>query len=555
MPITEKLKGWLVANAGVKEDATDDELRKAAGESFADGKLTADKFQELAKEPDDDEADEFVKRFDSIADGLSKVVELLKPKDDDEAKIKEKAEATRKADEGEAARKAAEAKAAKGEKPSDLSKMIAELAGDAGDSDEPIDVRVKEAAEQYDGTRKSMAYPAATKSGRPHPLAGQAVKDYGRYGRVMDEPSQRDRAVAGAYAKFICSTAQRQGSRTFGFQSLNQHDKELLLYSMENMEWGGCGVNCVDKDWADICGRRLTGLERKALIDDATSGGLEAAPIVFDDQVIQTPLLHGELFPLVNTIPLDRGRRVEGVATGTVSWTWGGVDDTAVTLFNTASYVSAFDTTIYRGEGAILIGLDFLSDSPIDFGAHVTAQYGERLLEELDNVIATGNGTTQPQGVINTVGATSVAGGAATSIGNYESLFFGIAKSERRANLAASTVFCSTEESYQRAKAIPVGAADARRLFGEGGMGTGGYGNYSIMGQPYKINESLTSNQIFYAILGRYRMYRRRGLTMRSSTEGSTLIRANDLLMVATARYGGQMERGACVALTTTAEA
>ena len=86
-------------------------------------------------------------------------------------------------------------------------------------------------------------------------------------------------------------------------------------------------------------------------------------------------------------------------------------------------------------------------------------------------------------------------------------------------------------------------------------MGSAGYDNYSIMDRPYKINESLANTQIFYAILARYRMYRRRGLTMRTSTEGDTLIRNNEMLMVAMARYGGQLERAGVAAVTTTAPA
>ena len=47
-------------------------------------------------------------------------------------------------------------------------------------------------------------------------------------------------------------------------------------------------------------------------------------------------------------------------------------------------------------------------------------------------------------------------------------------------------------------------------------------------------------------------MYRRRGLVVRNSVEGDTLIRRNEMLMVCMARYGGQLERGACAARTTT---
>lgn len=73
-----------------------------------------------------------------------------------------------------------------------------------------------------------------------------------------------------------------------------------------------------------------------------------------------------------------------------------------------------------------------------------------------------------------------------------------------------------------------------------------------IDGARFAVNESMANTQAFYAILARYRMYRRRGLAIRTSTEGDTLIRNNELLIVAMARYGGQLERGACAAVSTT---
>ena len=535
MNLTEKLKAWLVKHCGVEEDAGEDEFRKAAGEAFANCELTAPIYTKLTTE-DDGEVNEFATKLDRIADGLAALTQTLTQKEEKKPETKEE--------------KKVETKEVK--QPSRMAKMIGSLGGTPVEVDgKDIDIRVKEAAEMYTADRKTLTYPTHTKSGRPHPMAGRPVMDFSDNGRAVNESSERDMAVCGAFAKFLCSQARMKGSRTFAFQQLPQHDKELLCHALENMEWSGASDG---GDRSDIVRRRLTPTEQKAVIDDAVSGGLEAAPIVFDDQVIQTPLLNGELYPLVNTVPLDRGRRVEGVSTGTVTGSWGGVDDTAIALFNTASYVSAFDTTIFRWEGSVRIGLDFLSDTPIDFGAHFTQQYGERLLEDLDDVIAVGNGTTQPEGVMNKVGATSVAfGGVAATIGGYESLRFGVSKQEHKASAAASAVFCGTETSYIRAMAIPVGAADARRLAQTQNLPN--YDGYSWMGRAYKINGSMANTQIFYAILARYRMYRRRGLTIRTSTEGDTLIRNNELLLVATARFGGQMERGACVALTTTAQA
>ena len=548
LKLTKALKGWLTANCDVEADANDGEFREAAGTAMAEGDLTAEKFMKLTAEPEEKEANEFAKRFESIADGLDRVVKLLetKPKEDETVEEKTVEEAKEK-EAKEAAEKAAAKKTGTKDQPSAMAKMIGNMGGTPVEMEgKYIDVRVKEAADSYTDTKSTPIYPDRTKSGRPHPMAGQPLRDFAEKGQVMQGESDRDKAVAGAFCKFLIASGQRGGSKTFGFQSLPHHDRELLLYAMDNMDWGGSSDG---GDMADICHRRLLPREKQALIDDAVSGGFEAAPIVFDDMVIQTPLLHGELFPLVNTIPLDRGRRIEGVATGTVTGAWGGIDDTAVALFNTAVYVSAFDTTIFRWEGSIRIGLDFLSDTPIDFGAHVTTQYGERLLEDLDDVIAIGNGATQPTGITVHAGTTAVAFGGATTLGNYEGLRFGVPKVEHKANVKNSAVFCGTETSYMRARAIPVGAGDARRL---GGMN---YDSYNWMERPYKINESLANTQIFYAILARYRMYRRRGLVIRTSTEGDTLIRRNEMLIVAMARYGGQLERGAVAAVTATAPA
>lgn len=528
MTMTETLKKWLVDNCDVKADATDDEFKKSAAEAMVDGKLTTDKYTELTKDPKEEEANEFSKKIDGIATSIDKLVGVLTKQ---EEKKEDPPEGKKEEIKDEKIKKM------------ETSKMIGEQGGTPTEPGEKeFNIRVKEAAEGYSTTKTTLLFPETTgKSGRRHPLAGQPVHNYGM---VMNTPSDLDKAVAGVWAKFLIASDQRGRSPRFGFEALPQHDKELLCYACENMEWDDSG----DKK---VRSRKGFPGGYKTLIDDAVggSGGLEAVPIVFDDQVIQVPLLHGQLFPLVNNITLDRGRRVEGVSTGTVTSAWGGVDATAIALFNTANYVAAFDTTIFRWQGSIQIGLDFISDTPIDFGQHITQQYGQVLLEDLDNVIATGNGTTQPEGVMNGTGVGVVAWGGVTSIGNYESLRFGVTLPEHSTDVKGSAVFCGTEASYQNARAIPVGATDARRLFGMD------YDTYSIMQRPFKINESLANTQIFYAILARYRMYRRRGFVLRTSTEGDNLMRSNELLIVAMARYGGQIERGGIAAITTDAPA
>lgn len=591
MKITARLQKFLIDECEAKSTFTEEEFRKAAADALVSGELTPEKMAELTKSKDDEEADGFLNMlqgtFKEIGDTLTELKAAIHSEKEETPELKktepEKEEMEDDKEMGkckecgkpvmldekggykckacgyEHTNKSATPGGTKGGERtmSSLEKLFSGTFVGSDDGEKDFQIRVKEAIDQYDGAKTALTYPEYTKSGHAHPLAGQkaSIKDFSMSGssRTLDSPSQKDEAIIGAYAKYLCHARRPGMSKRAAFEQLPQHDRELIFHALENEKWSGRVFN-ENSDYADVVSRKLTPNEQKALIDDAASGGLEAAPIVFDDRIIETPLLYGELFPLVNRIPLDRGRRVEGVATGTVTGSWGGVDDSAISLFNTASYVSAFDTTIYRWEGAVRIGLDFLSDTPIDFGAHFTRQYGERLLEDLDDVIAAGNGTTQPEGVINKSGTTSVSFGGSTTIGGYESLRFGVSKSEHSATMKNTAVFCGTETSYQRVMALPVGAADNRRLFGAGQIGgTNSYDGYSIMQRKYAINESLSNQQIFYAILGRYRMYVRRGLTVDSTREGDTLKRNNEMLLICSARYGGQLERGGCASKTTNA--
>ena len=591
MRVTQKLKAWLVAEKLIQEDATDEECKEGAAKAMVEGKLTGEKFVALSKDPDAERALALDAKLDKMADVLEKAVgaltarrkqdeDLLKPKPGDEGE--EKAEEVVCPEcgwkgplpgDGKCPNCGAEIVAGKavevyptgkpkippqpqgtaGASPKSVVKAggsrLAKLFRIGGSLDDWSDARVKEAAEMYSDTKSAMVHQERTRGGRLNPLAGQPVRDFTGEGRTLMSPSDRDKAIVGAWGQFLCQTA-RVRSKTIAWAQMPQHQKELILHAMENMDWGG---STEGGDYHDIDRRKLAGLEQKALIDDATSGGVEAVPIVFDDMIVATPILNGEFFPLVNQIPLDRGRRIQGARAGIVTSEWGGIDDTAVTLFNTASYVSAFDTTVYRWQGSIWIGLDFLSDTPIDFAQFLTEQYGDVFLAEMDKVVCVGNGTTQPEGVMTKAATSAVTFAGTTTIGGYESLRFGVHKREHLPNLVKTAVFGGTDTSWQRACAIPVGAADARRLFSVNQIGN--YDGYTLMGRPYKVSTAMTNQQLFYAILGRYRMYRRRGFTIKNSMEGDTLLRRNELLMVCMARYGGQLERGACAAITTDAPA
>lgn len=577
MNMTPALKAWLIKEGFATEKSTDVELLVAAATAMGEKKLSPEQYKELAMDPKAARANEFQKRLDMLATNLEKAVAGMTNQKSAETLAAERAAAV------------AAATVPSGTKDihPPTSKFLAAIVKMSTGEESEISVRVKGVKDMYSGTKTALAYPTTTKDGKGHPLAGQPVRDFsmgdGDISRTLNSTSDLEKACAGAFAQWHIACLGHSvnnhsphcvGSKRAAFERLPQHQKDLLLYAINEMEWcgysgsdkgyggsGRWGVSDKESEFADILNRKLYEGEKASLIDDAISGGTESVPIVFDDMIVTTPILHGELFPLVNLIPLDRGRRIQGARAGIVTSSWGGVDDSQVLLFDTASYVSAFDTTIYRWQGAISIGLDFLSDTPIDFAQFVTNQYGEVMLRDLDTVCAIGDGTTQPQGVMNKSGTTSVAfGGVTSNLGNWEALRFSVHKRELSAQYLASAVFCSTDITYYRTMATPVGTTDARRLFTTYQLPN--YQGYSWMGHPFKISgatgqssPAMTNAQAFFAVMGRYRMYRRRGLVMRNSVEGDSLLRRNEMLLVAMARFGGQLERGACAAVTSTAQA
>jgi HK97 family phage major capsid protein len=421
--------------------------------------------------------------------------------------------------------------------------------------DEPAEpgqlIRVRGAHEQYDGTKRAATYPMQTSKGMRHPLAGQPVV-VGENRRQVDMPSDRDKAISGAWFKW--HVASQLAPNVPAAWRLNDHEKDLLQYALRHEKWGGViGGDCESVPGAvGVKNRTLRDGEIKAIVDDTTSGGLEIAPIVFDDAVILFPVLFGELFPLVNLVEIPRGRRIEGASITNPTLTSGGsvTDNTLIPLNTTASFIAAFDTLIFVVHGAIEFGMDLLSDTPIDLAGVVSQKYGEVLQGWLDEQIAGGDGTTEPEGITVASGTTSVShSSAAPTVGGYESLLFAVPKRYKQGVPAANVVFCANETTYSRARGIAVGTSDARRVFGMDQE------NYSLFNHPYKIAYYLANTRIFFAVMRRYRMYRRMGMTLRMDNTGRELMLRNKVLLTMRARFGGQIEDGRAAGVVTDAQA
>ncbi len=391
---------------------------------------------------------------------------------------------------------------------------------------------------RIDVKRPSEAYSEKRYTAK-HAKTGESMVDP-IYQRECQTMSEAAKARHGVLLKHL---ARRAGVWT---GQLTEHEENLL------------GEVCLDHAW---CGKVFDQYEErfhgdkslKALIDDAPSGGLEVVPIEFDADVITFPLLHGELFPQVDLKPVPRGRRIEGASISTPTLSWGGGDDSSMSLFNTASMVAAIDTTIFTVDGAIEVGRDFLSDSPVNVGATLTALVGERLTNELDKIVANGNGTTQPTGLFQAAGVSTVAAdsGAAgpPTVNDYLSLLFALAKQYRRKEYRVA--FVSNDMSYQRSRQIKIDTAapstDQRPALSPLSV----VNDYATLGWPHKIENNLGNTALGIAAMSKYRMYRRLGLEIRFESGGKELARKNLTLLIYRARFGGKlMDSNAFVKMT-----
>lgn len=345
-------------------------------------------------------------------------------------------------------------------------------------------------------------------------------------GTATEKPSQRDYAKSGVLFKHLANKAG------LGVQ-LDDHERSLLDDMATRDQWAGMVNGEFKQGFVGV----------KALLDDATSGGVEITPTWFDDSLITFPLLSGELLPYIDLKPVPRGRRVEGGSVSTPTVSWGQGDNVTVDLFDTADLVAEINSTVYGVAVAVEIGRDFLSDAAVNVGQQLTTLVGERLANELDKVIAGGNGSSQVQGILQASGLSTVtadngAGGPPT-LNDYISLMFAVAKQYRTP--ASRPAFVSNDTSYQRSRSIAIDTATPTTDQRPALAPLTEISSYATLGWRHAIENNLANTVCAFGALAKYRLYRRMGLEIRFEQGGKELTRRNLVLLVARARFAGRI--------------
>lgn len=586
MKLTDALKTWAQENLQVAADAADEAYVEAITNALKDGTLDGATFAQLVaeekSEPSEEEAAE--KRVaalisKAVADGLKTAAPGSKKIDTSADDFEKKIDAL------------VAKRLEKAGLPHDASFATGVMGRSA--MSEP---RVKEVVERYNHTKTAAVYPSHIKGVLPHPFAGRPAHCGDR---MLDMPTERDKAIIGAVAKWMCYAAK---SGANAMLQLNEEEQGLVRHALGSERWNGmvgCKGNPESGDYH--VGMKLTKDSEYALVNDVVTGGAYAVPEIWDDAVVLNAVLYGELFPFVEVVNLPKGSFVHGMklatdptiwpTPGSTSTTGHGFYDEAAGLgrgasqvimegdtggaFNTAQqYAGAttgynylqdmsgvidhFDSGIYPAVAAMEIGRDWESDTPVSFGALIVDRMGVKLQEWLDGVIAVGSGVNQPLGLFGSgTGATAVTPTNSGSLGplvvaDLEKLMFGLSKAMRASKGGNKNFYVMSDQQYRLCRSIPWLAGSAAtaqaRAFGMD------HEKYMLFDHPVKINDRIPSGALGFVNLAYYRLYRRLGMQISMTAEGQSLTLKNSRLIVGRSRWGGKLTKGDACAIMTSAE-
>lgn len=525
------LKAYLVKEFGLPADADEASVKKMAAELLASEKLTSEKYLELIT-PKAAEQSPLDKLTAALATKLGLPAGGVTVETAKAPTVEQVLAAT--------AATVKEHGLAQPERPDsalDPTKVFAGAAA-AHNAQDAGRVRVKKASEQYGSTKARKVYPKSIiKNGieLPHHKGGQDVVFEGV---AAYDQSEAERAKSGAWQKHkLC--------KALGLMHLmTDEDNDLLLEAVNEDQWvGDISIFSPSDDYARP--KRLSEIHKKTtdLISDSPSGGSSLVPYYFDMDLVTYPTLNGELFPFVDLRELAISNQVKTGTLTNVSIQTGPAEATAITLQTTTSMAAALTSNVFNATGAITVGRDFLSDSPLKLQDELMASYQRALANYLDQGIAAGDGTTFVLGIFqtsstNTKTAANNTAGPVT-VADINGMISALpAKYRKKDAPDAAIVWVSTDSLYFRIKGIKTGLSGDQRLV---------YGydleKYMLQAHPYKITDAsgVAGSQLAFGRMDKYRMWRRKGMAFEASSDGKTLMLANELLITMRSRWAGQV--------------
>jgi HK97 family phage major capsid protein len=410
------------------------------------------------------------------------------------------------------------------------------------------EIRGVKATARYDSTKARKSYPGDASS-RLH-LGMKAGQDVTLPdGAPAYGMSQAERAMLGAWwkAKFLRGFGQNPAA------ALTDHEKGLLNELYTEQTWVGAYKTGGEvKEVPHPTRLSEIGIVTKGTeyLDDTTSGGNYLIPYFFDMDLVTYPLLYGELAPQVDMRELPISDSVKTPTLGNLTISAGPAEGASpgISLQTTTGLSTVLTSSVYNFTGALTVGRDMLTDTPIALIEKFQELFNVAQLKFLDKAIAVGDGSTYPLGISNTSSTATytTANGSAGPwlVKDIEGIWKTLPKQYRGKKDRVAWV--ASDGMYSRMRGISVSSSDARRIYGYD------YDEYMLLNRPFLIQNDLASTFVAFLRMDKYRMWRRKGVTIETSTEGKTLMVANELLIVCRSRWAGQIMDPNAVVLCVT---
>lgn len=560
--MTSALKSHLAEKYGLAKDADDAAATALASEKIKSGDLALEKYTELlnskAPESPKDKLAEMLKAnaqetatatAAALAPTLDKLAEVLKSRQAETPPVTPPA-----TDDGkdfEAIAKDMESRLAKkfgidlsgktvGNDGAKLMSMALDDASDDG-------IRVKGAVERYRHDPKTLCYGSKNDLKKHHArLLGIEGQPMQYNGKNVELPTDRTKAMSAVWLKFQLMPEYMKDWELDIVRHILHKEPFLLPNSQDRTD-----ARLLTEEQRNEVYKSYMNFYKAPVLNDSTSGGQYAVPEFFDYDMIVTPTLANEDIPsYCNVVPVPRGSAAANFTMGrpTVA---AHTEGTGVTLFTTTAFIGNHDTTFFRAMGAIEIGKNFLEDANPRILAEIQNQYMNSVKLWFNEQITTGDGTTEPQGIMNASGTTNVTPTTPTSgpivIADLLAMLFGVSKAYRNAAPARNAIYIMTDTCYRRVRAIATGVTgDTRFVLGND------VESYEIFGHPVLIEQAgMTNDNMIFAQMKGYRLYIRQGARFFREDRGVTLVKANDLVVGVDVRAGGQLDLGGYAAVAT----
>lgn len=522
--MNDALKAFLCEKFGLPTDADEAATKKLAAEKLASGELPHDKYLELIT-PKAAELSPLDKLVSAIASKLNIPAQSAASQVLTAEQVQASAAATVNAH--------GLGQAAVPDSQVTPEKLFAPAAAAAasGAHGQP---RVKRASEKYGTTKSRKVYPqflGGRDHGVKHPMAGL---DATVGGTPAYDQSEVERAKSGAFQRFLIQRSIREPLMT-------DEDTDLLMESLEKDLWVGDAFSAAGPNEYQRP-KHLSELQKKTFLSDSASGGSSLVPYYFDMDLVTYPKLNGELFPFVDLKDLNETNQVKTPTLNNLTVSAGPSegDSPGITLQTTTGLAAVLTSNVLNATGAITVGRDFLTDSPLALQDELMKSYQRVLSNFLDQQIAAGDGTTFILGIFNTSSTKTYTAQNSTAgpvtVKDVKAMIFALPAEYRKQNLP--TFFVGVDALYSRIRGIVTGlSGDQRLVYGYN------FEDYSLENHPFKITDSssVSGSQLAFGRMDKYRMWRRKGMTFEASTQGKTLMTANEAIITMRSRWAGQV--------------